>query len=144
MDKINKTLFKTIDGTEVFLREDGKFEAKIGGKTVTKRALADIEKELRKGREALVAYEIGHHTRSLYKVEILSFENGRARLKEDGRLAKGYTRYYIIDEATLESLLALKNQIEALEEIWTQKVNSLEQVRDRNFEEIRSRKSLVK
>lgn len=144
MDKTNKTFFKTIEGTEVFLREDGKFEAKIAGRTVTKRALADIEKELRKTAGALVAYEIGYHTRSPYRVEILGFENRRARIKETGRLGQTFTRYCIIDGEDLETLLALKKQIEALEAIWTEKVNSLEKVTSHNFEEIRSRRSAVK
>lgn len=138
---MNKTSFKKIGEIEVFIREDGKFEAKIAGKTVTKRALSEIEREISKQAGALPAYQLSRYMHSPKKVEILGFENGRARLKEDGRLSSYGYQFYIIDENTLEILARIRTAIRDLEERWTDEVNSLERVNERNFEEIRSRLS---
>lgn len=136
-----KTLLKTVEGIDIFIDdESGSFSAKIAGREVKKRSLRDIEKEIEKTKGALPAYELtyGH---KFNKVEILGFEKGRARIKEDGRLGRYSERYYIIDEVSLDKLEKLRNRLEEIEELWRQELESLPQVRERDFEELRKKYS---
>lgn len=136
--KENKTLLKTLEGIEIFVdNETGQFSAKIAGKTVKKRNLRDVEKEIEAISGAVTAYDLDYnYIRSPHKVEVIRFENGRARRK-DGRLAGYSERYYLLDTETVSKLEAMAEEYRRLRERYQELLSELPRLNESNIEEVR-------
>lgn len=125
-----KNLLKTVEGIDIFVdSETGQFSAKMGGKEIKKRNLRDVEKEIEKTSDPVIAYEVDrYHIRKAKRVEIIGFEGTRARMK-DGRLAESYSYFYLLTEEEIEELDKLYEAQEAIESQWTEIVNGLKEKR---------------
>lgn len=123
------THFKTIDGIDVFITEDGKFTAKINKRDVTKPNFRDIEKLVAQTLEAVTAYELDRYeVRLPRKVEILKFEKDRVRLK-DGDLGGHFSHYYKLTEEQIGFLNDLVRQRDEIKDAWHEYVNLIEKQR---------------
>lgn len=137
----DRTFFKDIDGTQVFINSDGKFEAKIGGRLVKKGSLREIEKELEKLLSPLKVYELDKygHPRRPNPVEIIKFESdGRAR-ERSGELVRYREAYYLLGEKELDSIQSFVDRQDKLKEDWKGYIESLTRVTKQNFEELRKK-----
>lgn len=134
----SKTLIKTLDGIEIYIDpETGRFEAKINGKLVKKRTLRDVEKEIEGLSKAVTAYDLStYDIAKPERVEISRFESGRARLK-DGKLARRYEIFYILDTETLSKILNIYERERILIEEYKALIKTLPRVNESNFQEIR-------
>ena len=133
-----KTKLKELDGIEIFVSDDGKFEAEIGGKTLQRVKLLDIEKLIVQQRSAVKVIRVSDRKAERAEVvEIIAIEDGRARTK-DRELLDRYTPLYVFDEDRLSDLESIINEQRALAARWYAVINSMIRVTEVTFAQFRS------
>jgi hypothetical protein len=118
---MEKQLLKTVGDVKVYLAPDGKFEAEVGGKTIRKPQLAQLERELAKlaGGVRVMQWD-GQVARPIELVDWQAAESSwgspAVRFRgRDGELDRGYIPYYRYDESVMSDLQALHEEEAAAE-----------------------------
>jgi len=134
-------VIKTIDGIDIIVTDDGKFEATIGEKKIRRTSLAAVEKTIIERRNGLVAQMISTSqltNRRRTQTSIIDYVQYDTVRLSNGELEHLYREDpFVCTPTQIEQVDALISEQRALDERWGEMIDSLTKVTQSNFKLLR-------
>jgi hypothetical protein len=129
---------KTVDGIDIFVTDDGKFEARIGeDKPIRRSSLAAVVNEIQKRRGGLTVQIVSTSrlsSRRRKEKKIIAYVNYHKVRYDTGELDHLYSEDpFVCTPKQIEQIDALIAEQRALDERWGDMLDSLTKVTQTNF-----------